>query len=244
MCIIKLQELHYLLYCECFDVVLITESWCDETFTHGILDPEIKFNIYRRDRNRHGSGVCLFVTRLLRSAQVNIVTDFNHLEIVCVDVLTSRVFVAYRPPSSVADYQTSLLQCICTCTYCLLNCVNIVTGDFNCPRVDWSHLTCPDDMIHEPLLKFAIESGFIQTVKFPTREDNILDLVLIDDVQRLLSICERPPLGHSHHSCIEFSVLLDFVSDIQSVSSSFYLWNSADFLLLARYVPNVSKRSI
>jgi len=103
-------------------------------------------------------------------------------------------------------------------TYCSLNCVNIVTGDFNCPRVDWSRLTCPEETIHEPLLKFAIECGFTQTVKFSTREDNILDL--IDDVQRLLSIFERPPLGHSDHSCIEFSVLLDFVSDIRSGSSS------------------------
>ena len=237
----KLQELHYLLYCECAAVVLITESWCDDTFTHGILDPEFKFNIYRRDRNRHGGGVCLFVTRLLHSAQVHIVTEFNHLEIVCVDVLTIpttlRVFVAYRPPSSGADYQTSLMQCIST--YCSLNCVNIVTGDFNCPRVDWSHLTCPDDMIHEPLLKFAIECGFIQTVKFPTREENILDLVLIDDVQRLLSICERPPLGHSDHSCVEFSVLLDFVSDIQSVSSSCYLWNSADFNSINHHLASI-----
>ena len=104
------------------------------------------------------------LTRLLHSAQVNIVTEFNHLEIDCVDVLTIpatlRVFVAYRPP------------------YCSLNRVNIVTGDFNCPRVDWSSLTCPNDTIHEPLLKFAIECEFIQTVTFPTREDNILDLIL------------------------------------------------------------------
>ena len=227
----KLHELHYLLYCECFDVVLITESWCDDTFTHGILDPELKFNVYRRDRNRHGGGVCLFVTRLLQSAQVNIVTEFNHLEIVCVDVLTLpttlRVFVAYRPPSSGADYQTSLMQCLRS--YYSLNCVNIVAGDFNCPRVDWSCLTCPNDTINEPLLKFAIECGFIQTVKFPTREENILDLILIDDVQRLLSISERPPLGHSDHSCIEFSVLLDFLSDIQNGTVNHYLWNSADF---------------
>lgn len=95
----KLHELHYLLYCERFDAVLITESWCDDTFTHGILHPELKFNVYRRDRNRHGGGVCLFVTRLLQSAQVNIITEFNDLEMVCVDVLTLpatlRVFVAY-----------------------------------------------------------------------------------------------------------------------------------------------------
>ena len=37
---------------------------------------------------------------------------------------------------------------------------------------------------------------FTQIVNFPTREDNTLDLILIDDVQRLLSIFERPPLGH------------------------------------------------
>ena len=96
----KLQELHYLLYGECFDLVLITESWLDSTFTHGISDPESKYNVYRKDRNRHGGGICLFVSKLLQSTQVDMNNDFNSVEIVCVDVYTTslvmRVFVAYH----------------------------------------------------------------------------------------------------------------------------------------------------
>jgi len=86
------------------------------------------------------------------------------------------------------------MQCIGS--YCSLDCVNIVAGHFNCPRINWSGLTSPNDTVHVCLLEFAIECGFTQIVNYPTREDNILDLILIDDVQRLLYIFERPPFGH------------------------------------------------
>jgi len=108
-----------LLYSDCFDLVLITESWCDDTFTHGLLDPELKYNIYRRDHNRHGGGVCIFVANFLKSTQVDMNDEYSHLEIVCVDIFTSptalRVFTAYRPPkldNTAAVYQASLMQCI------------------------------------------------------------------------------------------------------------------------------------
>jgi len=100
-------------------------------------------------------------------------------------------------------------------------------------------LTSPNDTVRVCLLEFAIECGFTQIVNFPTGEENILpDLILIDDVQRLLSIFERPPLGHSDHNCVEFSMLLDFVSDVQS-SANRYLWNSADFNSINKHLVKI-----
>ena len=49
--------------------------------------------------------------------------------------LSLRVFVTYRPPGvdiAAVMYLASLIECIHT--YCLLNRVNVVTGDLNSPK--------------------------------------------------------------------------------------------------------------
>jgi len=154
--------------------------------------------------------------------------DFNFVEIVCVDVYTTSrpnaCFVAYRPPgtdTASVTYLASLTECIRS--YCHIDRVNLVTGDFNCPKIDWSRLTSPNDAIHRPLLDCAIECGFTQVVDFPTRLTHILDVILIDEAQRILTTSERPPLGHSDHSCVEFHLLVDFTSNVSTDSTSYYL---------------------
>lgn len=243
----KLHELHHILYHEQFKIVLVTETWLDDTFTHGILDPEFKYNIniYRKDRNRHGGGVCIFVSKHLQTCTyVEFDAKYAHLKILCIEVFmaqsTLRVFVIYRPPGTDVTsvvYVTSLVECIRS--YCLLSRVNIVTGDLNCPRINWTDYTCPNDAIHRPLMDCFIENGFTQTVDFPTRLDNILDVVLVDDIQRLLTVSERPPLGLSDHSCIEFSLLVDTTGDVSADSSCYYKWHSADFDAITCYFAHV-----
>ena len=46
-------------------------------------------------------------------------------------------------------------------------------------------------------------------------------------------------MGHSDHSCVEFSVLLDFISDVQSSNANCYLWNSADFNSIDNHLVNI-----
>lgn len=237
----KLQELHHLLYCERFDVVLITESWLDDSFTHGLLDPKLKYNVFRKDRNRHGGGVCIFVSNHLKTVKVDLDDKYNHLEILCIDIVTKplslRVFVTYRPPGvdiAAVMYLASLIECIHT--YCLLNRVNVVTGDLNSPKISWTDFTCPNDNIHKPLLDCVIECGFSQIVEFPTRQTHILDIILIDEVQRVLTVSEGPPIGYSDHCCVEFSLLVDVTEDTTVRNSSYYLWCRADFPSINEYL--------
>jgi len=77
--------------------------------------------------------------------------------------------------------------------------INIVLGDFNLPKIDWTFLTSPEDVIHRQFLSFAIESGLIQLVNFCTRGHNILDLVLSYDDQIISHIARDPPIGNSDH---------------------------------------------
>jgi len=70
-------------------------------------------------------------------------------------------------------------------------------GDFNLPKIDWELTNCLEDKIHKPFLTFVVESGLIQFVDFPTRDSNVLDVVLADDEQIISQIAWDPPIGNS-----------------------------------------------
>jgi len=81
------------------------------------------------------------------------------------------------------------------------------------------------------------EYGFTQIVDFPTRQGHVLDIVLIDEMQRVLFVTERPPLTYSDHSCVEFTMLIDVMENVPPASSSsYYLWRNGDFASINMYL--------
>ena len=54
---------------------------------------------------------------------------------------------------------------------------NIVTGDFNCPGINWFTLHSQNDGVHNVFLDYVIIAGLSQCVDFSTRGRNTLDLV-------------------------------------------------------------------
>ena len=54
-------------------------------------------------------------------------------------------------------------------------------------------------------------------VNFNTRNENLLDLILTDDELSVVTVGSHPPIGHSDHSVIEFSLGIN--SGVTSVSS-------------------------
>ena len=63
----KLILLHNLLYGNHYQVLLFTESWLQNGFTNGLLDPRNLYNIFRSDRIDGYGGVIIFVSRSLKS---------------------------------------------------------------------------------------------------------------------------------------------------------------------------------
>jgi len=119
-----------------------------------------------------------------------------------------RIFVMYRPPlynDIAASYVTTLVDCLCDTVNNRYS--NIIMGDFNLPKINWNSLRCPNDSVSKPLLNFLIESGFSQLVSFPT----LLDLLLTDYDHLICSIESCPPLGHSDHVCIKFSMNFSYI---------------------------------
>ena len=104
------------------------------------------------------------------------------------------------------------------------------------------------DYISTALLNFVISGGFYQFVNFPTRGDNILDLVLIDDDQIVSNIIASPPVGHSDHCIVDFTIVMKCSESCGMQSPNCtkkrYKWFKADFDGIAHYLHSVDWDSL
>jgi hypothetical protein len=82
----KLRKLHCSLYDNDYQIVVITESWLNSSVPDGMLDPESKYHVFRRNRQTSiGGGVCIFVRKHLSAGEVQLDAQ-SDLENCCVDV--------------------------------------------------------------------------------------------------------------------------------------------------------------
>jgi len=70
-------------------------------------------------------------------------------------------------------------------------------GDFNISNVDWQEFCCFDTEVCSSLFAYFIDNCFTQLVDFPTREKNILDLILVDDTSVVSKVRAGIPLASS-----------------------------------------------
>uniref|UniRef100_A0A8R1HR31 Reverse transcriptase domain-containing protein n=1 Tax=Caenorhabditis japonica TaxID=281687 RepID=A0A8R1HR31_CAEJA len=159
------------------DIVCLTETKLDNSITDSILSLNNSFSVIRKDRDRHGGGVAVLISKLLNFSIIKIPDSFGSLEVVGVDVLLKsgrlRVLSVYHPNHNLS--YDSLLDCLKDLISVRGNC--IIFGDFNAPHVDWANLKASDPKCRK-LLSFSIKCGLKQHVMSPTRlnPDNVLDL--------------------------------------------------------------------
>jgi len=242
----KLEELHYLLYMDKYDLLFITETWLSPNLPDGCLDPNSHYLLLRKDRaSGHGGGVCVFVHKGLHVTPVELADTYNHLELLCFDLycVTAklRFFCVYRPPhndSEGVEYLTLITRCVTA--YSVGQHINVILGDLNCPNVNWSTRSGSSDCINSTLLKFADKCGFHQFVDFATRGNNILDVILSDDPQLISTLSPAPPLGRSDHVMIKFHIDHFCHSSQQEFSKSLkYNWYKGDFTGIANFIASI-----
>lgn len=250
----KLIDLHHLMYSETFACILITESWLHPHIYDGVIDPNRKFKIFRKDRvNAKGGGVLVLVRRCYSVERLSFNSKFNILEIVGIRLLDFKpnvtVFAVYRPPSYTAEaltYMTLLIDCLGH--YMSDNCLHIIVGDVNLPRINWNALSCPNDILHHLFLDFIVTNSFSQFVTFATRGDNILDVLCADVEQIISSISCLPPIGTSDHAAVAFMLVLACCSNIFDTESNIgcrrYLWHKANFDFISEYLSAVHWPSV
>jgi hypothetical protein len=77
------------------------------------------------------------------------------------------------------------------------------------PEVDWKTGSFPNKSGYSPLCDFLLEQGLFQLVDFPTRENNILDLIFVNNPCFVSNVNICPPLGSSDHNGVELAVQFD-----------------------------------
>ncbi|XP_071153782.1 uncharacterized protein [Mytilus edulis] len=198
-------------------IIHATETHLDKTISNAELIDTNIYEVYRKDRifgvGHEGGGVLNLVRKdLLSTAEITLDTNceicWNKIEIKGSKPLYTGCY--YRPPdnniASIESLNTSLTRL--THSNNLPNLV--LTGDFNMPDIKWEidednnfQIKKPNNYSMETIYKFieALEENCLtQIVKEPTRQDNILDLVLTTNPTSIESISVQD--GMSDHSIV------------------------------------------
>ncbi|KAK3091517.1 hypothetical protein FSP39_020434 [Pinctada imbricata] len=219
------------------DIVCGTESWLkgikpgQPPTQDAIKSSEIfpdNYNIYRNDRGTLGGGVFIMVEKSLTSIeQTEYITDCE-IEWVKVktqnnkDVTIGSYYMPHRDSNHIEGLKTSLDK---------INNKNnniILTGDFNCPNINWNNQTAntPDREIQQELVDITSANGLTQIHDKPTRENNLLDLVFVSNPTLVKSSLNVP--GISDHDII----ITDFETKVQHQKTKprkCYMYNKANW---------------
>ena len=204
------------------------------------------YNLYRNDVvSTHAKhGVCFYIRasirvrdtyRLLPNALGVYLPNYN-----------VNFFVVYRPGSNSPEQNTDLLDLIEH--YCGTN-ETVFMGDFNLPSINWDSTdqTRFSSHIDREFYTKLTSLGLSQWVHESTflYSDNILDLVLTTDEDRVINLHLLPPLPRCGHSPVIFDYLFQFLAsrgDVPSTSiaqAPVQLWSRADFGSIRRHLAGV-----
>ena len=165
---------------------------------------------------------------------------------VCVRQIKHRLIVVYRPPHSEPIdklYAVKLVNILSSLS--LVAWPVFIGGDFNCPGINWGLLKAPADNIQDLFLDFILSNGFSQLVNEPTRQGNILDLVLCNEPLLITSVDILSPIGNSDHASVEFNYSTRCSSSYESQCNTehdlrrVYKWGDADYDSINDYLSNV-----
>ena len=193
------------LFLDVFLLVVNTHLDCS------ITDAEVfgnDYTVYRKDRAgngaRHGGSVSIATKKgMIASIRENqdLPSELLFVEMITEGnkKLTTGIF--YRP----ADSDLKPLEDLRTCLSSITTTDLLIIGDFNLSEFDWTtnHPTKASE--HHNLLSYIIQDNFLyQLVEEPTRENNILDLVLTTNIELINDLEVGEPFS-DHHS-ITFTV--------------------------------------
>ena len=240
----KLAELHDTIYSGIYSVYCFSESWLNPLVTDGMLDPQSKFSIYRKDRcGKSGGGVVILVSCALKSSPVNI--DYcvcPLLELVGCTLKCNKVptymFCYYCPPNVTFDvfkHSLDYFKSLCLSKSC------VIFGDFNLPSINWlAPYDCKEPKLRV-FIEFCSDVGLDQMNMYPTRYNNLLDLVLTNDQLLISSLSVGVPFSTSDHNSISVSVILPQCVDnkgcvINDSEVKVRNWSEANWTAYSQYL--------
>lgn len=176
----KIDEIRQLISKTKVGVFCISESWLDSSVSDFEIEIE-NYSLLRKDRNRNGGGVCVYIRLDLHfSFRPDLVND--NAEILMIDICLPRtkpilLGVCYRAPQHNSFYD-HLENVLLNCPKLMKN-ECILIGDFN---TDALKKACPT---FKGLDRCCRTFGLTQLIQEPTRicdtTQSTIDLILVSD---------------------------------------------------------------
>ena len=203
----RLEEFYLDLCClHHFDIIGVSESHLSDQ----IPDSDVavpNYNTFRRDRNRGGGGVMIYVhERFSCSRRPDL--ESPDLEILWAEIklngFTLIVGVCYRQPNQKADVNDLFIDSLentLSSIHVKGNQVIALLGDFNdrCQIWDSDH---KDSELGLKLYRLVQSLNFSQLITKPTRRNNILDLLITDSPNYFMNVDVMPSFDNLDHSII------------------------------------------
>lgn len=192
------------------DIIGIAETF----LVKDVMQAEISidgFTSYRKDRNSFkegkAGGVLLYVKNEINSYEYSELNILKSESVWC-RVKTAgneniNIGVCYRSQAAEDDEVKELFKAIETAS----NEQVMIMGDFNYPKINWETFECDSyGVLFRDLL---LDNYLFQNVRDPTRENNILDLVISSDVNLVTEVNVLEHLGNSDHNIIVWKLICD-----------------------------------
>jgi len=224
----KRFELFAYLIAHQFDILAITETFLDSTIHDSHIVPP-GYAVFRKDRDRHGGGVMIFVKACINAVRrCDLETNCELLWIELLGKKGSTLLgTFYRPPcSSDSDLQSLSISLNCLLS---MNCPIVLCGDFNAPNVDWSTISpTSSSAVANTLCSLVADNFFTQAVTFPTRGNNVLDLIFTNIPEALSYVHLIDNINGTDHEAVSFIISVPNASSYQP-SRYLYNYKRADF---------------
>ena len=190
-----------------FEIICVCETWLDANISNTDVALE-DYQLFRKDRNRHGGGVAIYVKNSIPVKEIDLL--FDGLESVGIEIIVSNKKIAiiccYRPPGlrNQADDFIENFQYLLDTLYANKYDSLFIGGDFNDRCINWD-----DNHMNSELgtrFKECIRNNILfQLIKDPTylspNYQSTLDLIITDSPGYVIKSGIGCPLGDPCHCC-------------------------------------------
>ena len=222
---------------------MICESWCSDKIPNSSLNIpgyqlETDLRVDRQDTdNGIGGGLIVYArigVKILTNDKFKSIT-FN--QFCALTVRTTNyplnIILTYRPPTSNTDNLVQMCEILRR-----MDSNSILIGDINLPNIDWSSGRA--DTKGRRLLDTIEEEGLAQLVDFTTHDKgNMLDLVITNCADKVLSVSDDGKLANSDHCIISIELSIPSKKRIQKRSPN---WSKANYLEMKHHLQHINWR--
>ena len=235
----KVSDIEVYVETEHPDILLITESWLKEEISNNEIQIN-GYNILRRDRiGSIGGGCLIYYAKALNVKEIslpnNVINSEPYIQTLWMQIsthsITQTIGLCYNSPSSSLEEKTELNSQIKEA--CSIYKDVIICGDFNYPNINWETLhSTGDDQL---FLDTTLDCFLKQHVEEPTRNKNILDLVLSTNGVSISNVSIDDPFGTSDHNTVKFSLQVSQNSK-ETWKTTYYDYRNGKYKKFAKFL--------